>query len=99
MTEKEYNGWTNYETWLVKLWMDNEQGSYEYWQGVAEQHFQEHGSKEVHLLMGHLKEQHEEALPKVSGFVADLLNAAMSEVNWHEIANSLLQDAKEVLTA
>ena len=24
-----YNGWTNYETWAVKLWMDNEEGSYE----------------------------------------------------------------------
>jgi len=26
MTTKEYNGWTNYETWLVKLWIDNDEG-------------------------------------------------------------------------
>ena len=26
--EKTYNGWTNYETWAVGLWIDNEQGSY-----------------------------------------------------------------------
>ena len=28
--EKEgtYNGYTNYETWAVALWMDNDQGSY-----------------------------------------------------------------------
>jgi len=26
-----YNGWTNYETWAVKLWIDNEQSSQEYW--------------------------------------------------------------------
>lgn len=27
----DYNGWTNYETWAVNLWMDNEQGSQAYW--------------------------------------------------------------------
>ena len=26
-----YNGWPNYETWAVALWLDNEQGSYDYW--------------------------------------------------------------------
>jgi hypothetical protein len=23
-----YNGWSNYETWNVALWLDNEQGTY-----------------------------------------------------------------------
>lgn len=27
--ENEYQGWKNYETWNVKLWIDNEQGSQE----------------------------------------------------------------------
>ena len=26
-----YNGWTNYETWAVKLWIDNDEGTYTYW--------------------------------------------------------------------
>ena len=25
-----YNGWANYETWNVALWMDNEETSYQY---------------------------------------------------------------------
>ena len=29
MDEKKYSGWTNYETWLVKLWLDNDQWSQE----------------------------------------------------------------------
>ena len=32
MTHKDYNGWTNYETWNVKLWMDNDESTYHYWQ-------------------------------------------------------------------
>lgn len=28
---KEYNGYANYFTWAVALWLDNDQGSTEYW--------------------------------------------------------------------
>ena len=28
MTDEEYNGWTNYETWLMDLNLTNEQGIY-----------------------------------------------------------------------
>jgi hypothetical protein len=27
--DKEYNGWTNYETWNVGLWLGGDQGLYE----------------------------------------------------------------------
>jgi len=36
MSEK-YNGWTNYETWLANLWMDNDEGSYNHWQSEAQE--------------------------------------------------------------
>ena len=29
--EKTYNGFTNYETWAVSLWLGNEYASYQYW--------------------------------------------------------------------
>ena len=35
MNKNEYNGWYNYETWLVNLWMDNDQGSQEMWREHA----------------------------------------------------------------
>ncbi len=35
MTNKEYNGWYNYETWMVNMWMDNTQESHETWRAIA----------------------------------------------------------------
>jgi hypothetical protein len=115
MTKQEYNGWTNYETWNVKLWLDNEESSQRYWQQAAKEaletaketlsaNFRMTGvepfttaERAAFELAKALKEQHEEALPELQGFAADLLGAAMSEVNWHEIATSLISDAEEAL--
>lgn len=99
MTEKTYNGWTNYETWAVKLWIDNDEGPQNYWQEQAEEAFDRaeperfftKSERALLDLADALKELHEEALPELTGFAADLLNAAMSEVNWREIAENLLQ--------
>ena len=32
-----YNGWSNYETWVVDLWMDNERSQQDYWLEEARQ--------------------------------------------------------------
>lgn len=39
--KKTYNGWTNYETWNVALWIGNEEGSYRYWQAVTQECYDE----------------------------------------------------------
>ena len=31
----EYNGWTNRETWLTNLWLNNDMGSYEQLQEIS----------------------------------------------------------------
>jgi len=35
--DKRYNGWTNYETWVVNLWLANEEPSYREWRGQAQE--------------------------------------------------------------
>lgn len=98
MNRSDYNGWTNYETWLVKLWMDNDEGSQSFFNELAEDTVREDkDDPSVSDLADRIKDYHEEALPQLEGFAADLMNAAMSEVNWHEIAESLINDAKETL--
>ena len=102
MNEKNYNGWTNYETWLVKLWMDNS----EYWEEEARSCMDDACPKEAdaaslrnearHDLAERIKESHEsyvdEVMPRPAGFLNDLVNAALSEVNWDEIAAHYVDD-------
>ena len=90
MTRSEYNGWTNYETWLVKLWLDNDE--HDYW--VDQAHYVQ---GDVAKLANLLKQEHDDALPDgLSGFALDLVRAGLGEVNWDEIAQSLIKSADEV---
>ena len=50
----------------------------------------------VYDLMESIKAAHEEAAPDLGASVfADLLSAAVSEINWYEIAQSLWDDENE----
>ena len=42
MTAQTYNGWANYETWNVALWLGNDEGMYHLAKGWAE-----HGYKSL----------------------------------------------------
>lgn len=79
-----YNGWTNYETWSVALLLANDKGSQDYWRERAE-------GREAYELSLELKHDHEELNP-IDGnndIYAQLLAAAMSEVNWYEVAEHI----------
>jgi hypothetical protein len=99
-----YNGWMNYETWLVKLWMDNDGGDCEYWRGVAREHLDAASESPLLTRMqaaaiglaNELKEKADDELPDLDGLWKDLLLAALSEVNWDEIARSLIDEVPEV---
>lgn len=98
MTETEkYQGWTNYETWNVNLWLSNDEPSYAYWQERAKDVFDSAEAGEVltksqdarYTLAAELKDHiADEERPELGGLYGDLLSAALSEVNWSEIANA-----------
>lgn len=86
MNRREYNGWTNYETWLVNMWYgdvfadmasEGQLGGADYLQEFVEEMLEADGS-----------------LPQ-SGFAADIMNAAMREVDWEDIYDHYYEDAKE----
>lgn len=100
--EKGYNGWTNYETWSVSLFINNERGSQSYWEEVAEECYRESEKDETFsrferarlTLLERLKDWHEEFNPlaeQISIF-SQLLSAAISDVNWFEIADNMPSD-------
>lgn len=104
MNVSTYNGWTNYETWVAKLWMDNDESSYRYWQEVADDCLENSSKDKLFTreenakakLADRLKGVHTEQMPELNASVwSDLLSAAMSEINWYEIAGSLIEDAVE----
>lgn len=108
MEEKEqrYNGWTNYETWAVALWLGNEQATSDYWASVADQCKAEANEAEQvaagtwtvdeaarFSLAQRLKEDIQSGSPlEEATLYSDLLNSAIQSVNWDEIASAQLEE-------
>lgn len=116
MERKEYNGWTNYETWAVNLWIDNSESAFNEWHERARERWTEgvepfdwetttganwpdQRERAISRLASDIQEQHEQdasdMLDASCGVFADLLNAALSEVNWREIAEHMIDAVQE----
>ena len=104
MTNKEYNGWYNYETWLVNLWMDNDQGSHETWREVARESIEAEESGHEGTNWFYFEERLKEYLDMIledmdngitSGLAYDLFRGAIEEVNTREIAMHWVADELE----
>ena len=107
--DNRYNGWTNYETWAVALWIDNEEGSQVYWRQEAENATRTAKDSDQVAdgiwtpneatrfnLADQLKDEITDAAPDLGASVySDLLQAAMDSVNWHEIACNLIEGLEE----
>jgi len=87
----KYNGWTNYETWNVNLWLNNDQGTYDFIVELAKQY-----ADDAPMLAQALESFVDELQPELeASMFSDILNAAMLEVNWQEIADALLENHKD----
>ena len=94
MNNKKYNGWNNYETWATALWIDNDYGSYQHRCELVARAKEEHEDEEERqdCLASNLKDWIESQNPLIeyASLFTDLLNSALSEVDWQEIAENFL---------
>jgi hypothetical protein len=97
-----YNGWSNYETWCVNLWIENDQGMYSFaqdqaaeaWEAAADESTTDRKVVATRQVADALKDTFENDMPNVSGVWADLINAAMGEVDWDEIAQPYVDEVE-----
>lgn len=94
---KKYNGYTNYETWAVYAAITNNESLYNSWMMLARDLRTREKEENLAIdLKNHIKNQcslylqEVPILPKL--FIEPLLMGAIEEVNFIEVANSLLED-------
>ena len=100
-----YNGWSNYETWLVNLWMTNDKATNDYFADVARDALADSMDKRERLALPAdkasavsaiedcirewVEDQIESAESGQAGLVSDLLGAAVANVDFRELATNL----------
>ena len=86
-----YNGWENYETWNVSLWLNNEPDTY---YALCEILSNNEDDYEAGKLIQSLVEDMN-PLAESSSMFSDLISAALSEVDWEEIARANREEDSE----
>lgn len=92
-----YNGWKNYETWAVALWIDNDEGSYKYRQQLGEraQLLARNSEQTAPVLLADMLKDwvnDNNPLAEQSSIYSDLLQASLDNVDWLEIAENFLSE-------
>jgi hypothetical protein len=104
MDKQTYNGWTNYETWLANLWMGNDTGTYEHFLEMARECVAKHSTERLygedsyndaeielaHKIQTFHEDEASSAVEPTIGLMHDLLYAALKQVEWREIAKSII---------
>jgi hypothetical protein len=85
-----YNGWTNWATWQINLWLDSEEPLYREKQRYLRRASDEIDAKEAEAwcraaFMCHFDRP----------FTPDMTRADLMAVNWQEIADHLNEEAAE----
>lgn len=94
--DTSYNGWTNYPTWCVNLWLGNEEPLYREALDYAKWHADKSADPRNGLASSLKRWVCDDLSPDLgASFPADLLSYALGEVDWYEIADAWLEMADD----
>ena len=103
----KYNGWSNYETWNFKLWLDNDETTHKFVINKLKEirakfsdddwkDFDITKEKAYKIAADFLRSYIDDNAPDLeiskNGFYSDILNAGLRVINTYEIAQSYFED-------
>jgi hypothetical protein len=94
----KYNGYTNYETWNLSLWLDNNREWYRAVNDKALNLVNDVLTKDeaIYNLKNFIIDLVQNDEPKIEpSFFSDVLNASIREVNFWEISQNLIYEARK----
>lgn len=97
MTDETYNGWKNYPTWAVNLWLSNDEGLYNEARELTAVCV-ERGDDLIRVRVADVLRDwvRDDLAPDLgASFAADLLGYALDQVDWFEIADAWIESASE----
>lgn len=80
-----YNGWANYETWLVNVW---DFTNY-FFETALEQEMSEVSAEWCRDMFDEMVEGD---MPRNNGIISDMVNTSISEIDWRDIADHINDD-------
>ena len=85
-----YNGWENYETWCVNLWLRNDEFTDLLCSKIVENAKSEVPEGAIYVAAARIRDYVESGVPDnmLTGMYGDLLLNALRSVEWVDIAKS-----------
>ena len=90
-----YNGWTNKETWLVNVWLNNDYDLHKYYLGRLNDSYGGFISDIIHELQEIVYDIVREDRPETNGLAYDLLQSSLNVINYKELAEHYIEEIKE----
>ncbi|NBQ17174.1 hypothetical protein EBU24_02570 [bacterium] len=91
----ECNGWSNRATWLINLHIDQ----YADIDALVKDFIYDDNTSSVRRLASFLENLFEDELPNMNGLFKELLMVAFREVDWHELAETYINNELSRLDA